>query len=140
MGWSLGKSLTPIGDRILVKLHDRIGQHGSIVIPDEWKRQPQSATVVAVGSGPLSPDGSRRIPIDVAPGDVVALGKWNGVAIPDPDDDQCSIANDPRYYMLESGWQKLRAEGNTSPVAFDDCLFVIEDAAEGPVNEWKVTA
>ena len=144
MGWSTS-SIRLLGDRLLVRLHPRHVEHGRIYIADDLRRHPQSADVFAVGPG-LWAESGVRIPRDVQagtddrPGDVVVLGKWNGVALEDPDDHPgSSLPNDPRWYVLESAAQKLRREGSTMSIEFDDFYFVARDAVWGqPLREWRV--
>lgn len=151
MGWSTS-SIRLIGDRILVRLHQRIERHGRIIIADgvlgrDLQRQPQSADVFAVGPGLWHANGF-RVPLDVQPGtderpgDVLVLGKWNGVVLADPDDHpDSSPPGDPRWYVLESAAQKLRREGSTMPIEFDDFYFVVPGAKWGePVCEWRPAA
>ena len=51
-----------------------------IVIPDTAKEKPQEGTVLAVGPGRYD-DSGKRIPIDVAEGDVVIYSKYGGTEV-----------------------------------------------------------
>lgn len=79
--------IRPIGTRALVKLDGKRDKVGSLYIPDACQKQPQSATVVAVGS---------RCPPELQPGVRVYVGKYNGVEVPAP-------VHDPEgsYWMVE---------------------------------------
>jgi chaperonin GroES len=74
-------NLRPLHDRVLVKrLEDQETKRGGIIIPDSAKEKPQSAEVVAVGSGKLLEDGQRATP-DVHAGDKILFGKYSGAEI-----------------------------------------------------------
>jgi chaperonin GroES len=69
---------TPLNDRLLVKRTDSEEMSsGGIIIPDSAKEKPLQAEVVAVGTGKLLKDGSRRTPL-VTVGDVLLFGKYSG--------------------------------------------------------------
>jgi chaperonin GroES len=74
-------NLRPLHDRVLVKrLEEQETKRGGIIIPDSAKEKPQSAEVVAVGSGKLLDDGQRSAP-DVKAGDKILFGKYSGSEI-----------------------------------------------------------
>jgi len=84
MSW---KTFKPIGAKVLVRLHGRRDRIGSIVIPDDFQRQPESAEVIAVG-----PDAPREL----EPGMTVLIGKYNGKPIPPRAGDEHS-----EYYVMD---------------------------------------
>jgi len=68
-------------DRVLVKRFEEQEQmRGGIIIPDTAKEKPQEAEVVAVGPGKIHDDG-KRLPMDVAKGDRILIGKYSGSEI-----------------------------------------------------------
>ena len=72
-------NLTPIGDRVLVKLAAaEEDQVGGIYIPDSAKEKPQTAEVVALGTG--KKDGE-TIEFQVKVGDKVLISKYGGTEI-----------------------------------------------------------
>ncbi len=73
-------NLTPIGDRVLVKLTaaEEEQQVGGIYIPDSAKEKPQTAEVVALGSG--KKDGE-AIEFQVKVGDNVLISKYGGTEV-----------------------------------------------------------
>ena len=73
-------SLTPLGDRILVRSieAEQVTSSG-LVIPDTAQERPQRGVVLAVGSGRLE-DG-KRVPLEVAEGDEVIYSKYGGTEI-----------------------------------------------------------
>ncbi len=74
-------NIRPLHDRVVVKRIEQEEQvRGGIIIPDTAKEKPQEAEVVAVGPGKLKDDGN-RMPIDVAEGDRVLVGKYSGSEI-----------------------------------------------------------
>jgi chaperonin GroES len=72
-------NLTPIGDRVLVKLTvAEEEQVGGIYIPDSAKEKPQTAEVVALGTG--KKDGE-TIEFQVKVGDKVLISKYGGTEV-----------------------------------------------------------
>lgn len=73
--------LKPLNDRVVVKrVEEEEKTAGGIIIPDTAKEKPIQGAVLAVGSGKLMEDGSRR-PLDVKAGDRVLFGKYAGTDI-----------------------------------------------------------
>jgi len=74
-------TIRPLSDRILVKrVAEQAKTAGGLHIPDSAKEKPLEAMIVAVGSGKVLEDGSRRPPI-VKTGDKVLLAKYSGSEI-----------------------------------------------------------
>ncbi|HXG11468.1 MAG TPA: co-chaperone GroES [Gemmataceae bacterium] len=70
--------LKPLGDRIVVRRAEAQEKtSGGILLPDTAKNKPQKGTVLAVGSGKLLKDGTRR-PLQVKEGDTVLFTAWAG--------------------------------------------------------------
>jgi chaperonin GroES len=73
--------LKPLNDRVVVKrIEEEERTAGGIIIPDTAKEKPIQGEVLAVGSGKLAEDGTRR-PLDVKAGDRVLFGKYAGTDI-----------------------------------------------------------
>jgi len=71
-------NIQPLEDKILVQANEAETTTASgIVIPDTAKEKPQEGTVLAVGPGRVD-DNGKRIPLDVAAGDVVIYSKYGG--------------------------------------------------------------
>ena len=74
-------SIKPLEDRIVVQtLEAEQTTASGLVIPDTAKEKPQEGKVLAVGPGRVD-DSGKRIPIDVAEGDVVIYSKYGGTEI-----------------------------------------------------------
>jgi len=68
----------PLGDRIVVRRQKpEETTAGGIVLPDSAKNKPQKGEVLAVGTGRLLKDGTRK-PLQVKEGDVVYFTTWAG--------------------------------------------------------------
>ena len=79
-------NLTPIGDRVIVKLlEEQESKKGSIIIPDTAKERPQEGEVLAVGKGRRDNKGE-RIEMEVKKGDRVLFGKYAGNELTIEDD------------------------------------------------------
>jgi len=74
-------NIKPLEDKLLVQIVEAETTTASgLVIPDTAKEKPQEATVVAVGPGRTDENG-KRVPMDVAEGDVVIFSKYGGTEI-----------------------------------------------------------
>ena len=73
--------IEPLADRLVVKpIEKEVVTAGGLVLPDTAKEKPQEGEVVAVGPGKLNEDG-KRIPLDVAVGDIVIYAKYGGTEV-----------------------------------------------------------
>ena len=74
-------NIQPLGDRVLVEQKQEAEQiKGGIVIPDAAKEKPQEAKVIALGTGKVDDEG-KRVPFDVAVGDIVLTSKYGGTEV-----------------------------------------------------------
>jgi chaperonin GroES len=74
--------LKPLGDRLIVRaVEEEETTASGIVLPDTAKEKPQKGEVLAVGDGAWDEDGEKRIPLDVATGDVVLYSKYGGTEV-----------------------------------------------------------
>ncbi|MDO4665252.1 MAG: co-chaperone GroES [Actinomycetaceae bacterium] len=74
-------SITPLEDRVLVQQVEAEKTTASgLVIPDNSQEKPQEGKVLAVGPGRID-DSGKRIPMDVAEGDVVIYSKYGGTEV-----------------------------------------------------------
>jgi len=71
-------TLRPLADRVVAKAVAREEMTKSgIMLPDTIKDKPMRATVVAVGAGRRTEDGT-RVPLDVQAGDQILFAKYGG--------------------------------------------------------------
>jgi chaperonin GroES len=71
-------SLRPLGDRIIVRRFEAQEKTAAgIYLPDTAKDKPQKGKVLAVGSGKLLKDGTRKAP-QVKEGDTIVFANWAG--------------------------------------------------------------
>ena len=79
--------LQPLGDRIDVKRDESEEvTAGGIVLPDSAKDAPARGTVVSVGDGIMTSDGS-KIALQLKPGDRIIFSSYAGEAISVDDDE-----------------------------------------------------
>jgi chaperonin GroES len=77
----MNTKITPLGDRLLVKLIEESEQvKGGIIIPDSAKEKPQEAQVVALGTGRKDDEG-KALPFEVKVGDKVLISKYGGTEV-----------------------------------------------------------
>ncbi|SFK04840.1 chaperonin GroES [Marinilactibacillus piezotolerans] len=70
--------LKPLGNRVLLEvIKEEEKTVSGLVLPESAKEKPQTAKVVAVGSGKILDDG-KRADMDVAVGDKVIFEKYAG--------------------------------------------------------------
>lgn len=71
-------SITPLGDRLLVKrLQADEKTKGGIILPDSAKEKPREGTVIAVGPGKMLEDG-KRAQLTVKANDRVLFSSYAG--------------------------------------------------------------
>ena len=79
--------IQPLGDRVIVKpLEKEEKTKGGIFLPDTAKEKPQEGKVIAVGPGKMTDEG-KRLPMDVAAGDIVIFAKYGGTEIKEDDEE-----------------------------------------------------
>ncbi len=83
----MAKSLTPIGDRVVVKplTRDEVTKSG-LVLPDTAQEKPQEGEILAVGPGRVM-DNGRKIPMELAKGDKVVYARYAGTEFKIDDDE-----------------------------------------------------
>jgi chaperonin GroES len=75
------EKIQPLADRVVVQALEETEQmRGGLYIPDTAKEKPQQGTIVAVGPGKLSEEGTRIEP-DVKVGQRVLYGKYSGTEV-----------------------------------------------------------
>ena len=102
-------NIKPLGDRILV---ERIEQEsktaGGIIIPDNAKEKPKQAKVLAIGPGAKDENG-KRLPIDVAVGDIVLFTQWAGSEIKLDGKDYLVLKESDVIGVIEDAGSKKKA-------------------------------
>jgi len=74
--------IQPLHDRVIVKrIEEEETTKGGIIIPDTAKEKPVEGIVVAVGSGKVEGEGSKKVPLEVKNGDRVLFSKYAGTEI-----------------------------------------------------------
>ena len=87
MSTKTATSLTPLGDRVVVKPMAREEMTSSgIFLPDTAKEKPQRGTIIAVGKGRINEKGD-RVEMDVKAGDSVLFAKYAGTEFKLDDDE-----------------------------------------------------
>lgn len=91
-GTASDRGVRLLGDRLLVQKLDQRRRAGStIVIPDALKQEGSTEfLVLACGPGRTTEEG-QLIPMQVRPGDRVAVGRYSGVQI---------VIEDESYYVI----------------------------------------
>jgi chaperonin GroES len=79
--FTMSINLKPLGDRLVVEPQQREQTTMSgLVLPETATEKPQQGEVIAAGPGRRDDDG-KRIPMDVAVGDIVLYAKYGGTEI-----------------------------------------------------------
>jgi len=77
----MSTQLKPLGDRLVVEPQEQEEVTASgLVLPETAKEKPQQGKVIAAGPGRRDDDG-KRIPMDVAEGDMVLYAKYAGTEV-----------------------------------------------------------
>jgi chaperonin GroES len=94
--------LKPLNDRVVVKrTEEEEKTAGGIIIPDTAKEKPIQGEVLAVGTGKVMEDGSRR-PLDLKAGDRVLFGKYAGTDIKIDGEELLIMREDDILAVVES--------------------------------------
>ena len=73
--------IKPLADRVVIKPSEAEERSaGGIILPDTAKEKPQEGTVVAVGPGKISENGT-KVAMEVKVGNKVLYGKYSGTEI-----------------------------------------------------------
>jgi chaperonin GroES len=73
--------LKPLGSRVVVEPREEEDVLASgLVLPETAKEKPQKGLVISVGPGDRDDEG-KRVPMDVAEGDLVLFAKYSGTEI-----------------------------------------------------------
>jgi chaperonin GroES len=95
--------MRPLHDRLIVRRLDEGEQKiGTILVPDSAREKPQRGTVVAVGSGRLSDDGT-RVPLDIKAGDLILFGKYTSNEVKLAGEDLLILREDEVLGVIENG-------------------------------------
>ncbi|MGH7851317.1 MAG: co-chaperone GroES [Thermodesulfobacteriota bacterium] len=71
----------PLHDKVLIEILDTEEKtKGGIIIPDTAKEKPQEGKVVAVGTGRILEDGTKK-PLEIKKGDKVLFNKYGAIEI-----------------------------------------------------------
>ena len=74
-------SIKPLEDRVVIQTVEAEQPPSfGLVLPDTAKEKPQEGKVVAVGPGRID-DNGKRVPVDVAEGDLVIYSKYGGTEV-----------------------------------------------------------
>ena len=77
----MAATIKPLEDRVLVQpLEAEQTTASGLVIPDTAKEKPQEGKDVATGPG-RTDDNGKRIPLDLAEGDIVIFSKYGGTEV-----------------------------------------------------------
>ncbi len=77
----MAMKLKPLGSRVVVEPREEEDVLASgLVLPETAKEKPQKGLVISVGPGERDDDG-KRVPMDVAEGDLVLFAKYSGTEI-----------------------------------------------------------
>ena len=91
----------PIGDKVLVQADEMVKvTAGGIVVPENTVAlKPHRGTVIAVGDGILSLDGT-LIPLNIRPGDRVVFAPCGGVAFQAQDEKEYILVRENEILMV----------------------------------------
>jgi len=77
----MSNTITPLGDRVLVKRRKPKEQtEGGIILPESAQEQSQEAEVIALGTGSTNEEGQKKA-FSVKVNDVVLISKYGGTEI-----------------------------------------------------------
>ncbi len=94
-------ALKPLGNRVLAKRQEQEQTlKGGIILPDTAKKKQETAVIVAVGTGTMTPEG-KLIPISVKAGDTILMDKYAGQEVTIDDEDFVILRADDIIAIIE---------------------------------------
>lgn len=94
-------TIRPLHDRIVAKrLAEPDKTSGGLFIPDNAKKKPLEALIVAVGSGKILENGTTQAP-SVKVGDTVLIGEYTGSEVKLEGEDHIVLREDDILAILE---------------------------------------
>ena len=92
----------PLFDRVLVKRNEEVTRTKSgLFLPESATEKPMQATVLAVGQGKVSDDGTLS-PLIVKVGDQIIFGKYSGTEIKVDGEDRLILREEDILGIIES--------------------------------------
>ena len=84
---AVATNVRPLGDRVLIRPDEQeeVTKSG-LVLPDTAKEKPQQGTVIAVGAGRVTDDGT-TVPLELEEGSTVLYAKYSGTEVRIDDED-----------------------------------------------------
>ena len=97
----MAKTLTPLGDRVVVKAvaQEEMTKSG-LVLPGTAQEKPQEGEVIAVGPGRVLDDG-KRLAMELKKGDKVIYAKYAGTEFKIEDDELLILSERDILAMLK---------------------------------------
>lgn len=93
--------LNPLNDRVVIKRLDADTKTASgLIIPDNVAEKPDQGTVIAVGPGKRTPEGS-VIPMSVNVNDKVLFGKFAGQQVKIKGEEVLILTEEEIYAVIE---------------------------------------
>ena len=87
-------SIRPLGNRVVAQyLEQKETLKGGIILPDNAKKKPETAKVVAIGPGALNKEG-KTLPMPVQVGDTILMDKYSGQEITLDDEEYVIVKAD----------------------------------------------
>jgi len=94
--------LKPLGDRVIAqRLEAEETLKGGIILPDSAKKKQEMATVIAIGPGKVSEEGT-LLPMPVSIGDVILVDKYAGQEVTIDDEEYLITKADDIIAIVES--------------------------------------
>ncbi len=101
MGKTKTATITPLGDRILVRRVEADDKtKGGIILPDSAKEKPREGTVIAIGSGKLL-DSGERAPMTVKAKDRVLFSSYAGSEVKIDGDEFIILSEDEVLAVID---------------------------------------
>lgn len=93
--------IKPLGNRVLIKRAEAQTTKGGILLPDSAQEKPREGTVLAVGPGKLSDNGTLET-VEVKVGDRVLFGPYSGTEVTPEGDEKLLILADTEIFGVLS--------------------------------------
>lgn len=89
-----------LGNRLLIKRAKALSTKNGVLLPNSVQKKPEQGTVVAIGPGKTSEEGS-VLPMEVSTGDTVLFSSYSGMEVTREDQDYLVMSEDDILAIIQ---------------------------------------
>lgn len=89
-----------LGNRLLIRRAEAVSTKNGVLLPNSVQKKPEQGTVVAIGPGKPSEEGS-VLPMEVSMGDTVLFSSYSGMEVTREDQDYLVMSEDDILAIIQ---------------------------------------